>query len=124
MRLDDYLRYTGKTEEEDEKEMREASERRLTQSYVIRELAKREGITVGGDEVDERIQEVLKSGDEAAKHIRENPDDEQIRTSIRDSLLVDKSVDLLATIANGTHSESSIPQMDNSGPEPEEPKTN
>lgn len=124
MRLDDYLRYTGKTEEEDEKEMREASERRLTQSYVIRELAEREGITVGDEEVDERIQEVLSSGDEAAKHIRENPDDEQVRTSIRDSLLVDKSVDLLTTIANGTHFESSIPEMDNSGPEPEEPKTN
>ncbi len=101
LQYDDYLRYRGKTREEDEEEIREAAMRHLTQSYAIRELAEKEGIEVSDDEIDDKLQEALDSGGEAVAQLREAPDQERVRESVRASLQEDKAIDLLTTIARG-----------------------
>jgi trigger factor len=103
--MDDYLRYTGKTDEEMKDEMREHAMERFTRSYALSNLAEAENIVIPDEEIDERIKEL-----EAAREGQENtPDDqsevdlnsEATRTSIKESLLVSKSLDRLVSIAKG-----------------------
>ncbi len=101
MRYEDYLRYRGMTEEEDREQMRATAEFRLAQSYAVRELAEREGIEVGGDEIDEKLEEMLDSGGETAAQLRGAEDQDRARDAVRESLRVDKAIDLLTAIARG-----------------------
>jgi trigger factor len=102
VRMDDYLRYTGKTEEEIREEMQEQAIDRLTRSYALATLAEREGLEVSAEEIDERIQ-ALKAADEGDP---ESPagqelDSEQVKGSVRETLLVGKALDRLTAIARG-----------------------
>ena len=103
--MDDYLRYTGKSDEEMKLEMREHAMERFTRSYALSNLAEAENIVIPDEEIDERIKEL-----EAAREGQENtPEDqsevdlnsEAARTSIKESLLVSKSLDRLVRIAKG-----------------------
>jgi trigger factor len=53
--LDAYLRLTGQSEDEVKAEQRPAAERRLRNSLVLREIAKREGIAVDEADLDEEV---------------------------------------------------------------------
>ena len=102
VRMDDYLRYTGKTEEEIREEMQEHAIDRLTRSYALATLAETEGLDVSAEEIDERIQ-TLAAADEGDP---ESPtgqelDSEQVRSSVRETLLVGKALDRLTAIARG-----------------------
>ena len=103
--MDDYLRYTGKSDEEMKVEMREHAMERFTRSYALSNLAEAENIVIPDEDIDERIKEL-----EAAREGQENtPEDqsevdlnsEAARTSIKESLLVSKSLDRLVRIAKG-----------------------
>ena len=109
MPYEDYLRYMGKSEQEDREEMRETAVRRLAQSFVVRELAERESIEVGDDEIDDKLKEILDSGGEAATQLREAQDQDRARDAVRASLRVDKAVDLLTAIARGEEPQSGEP---------------
>lgn len=109
MQYDDYLRYRGRTQQEDLEDMRETAVRRLSQSFVVRELAERESIEVGDDEIDDKLKEILDSGGEAATQLREAEDQDRARDAVRSSLRVDKAVDLLMAIARGEEPSSGDP---------------
>ncbi len=107
--MDDYLRFTGKTESEIREEMHEHAIERLSRSYALTTLAGKEGMAVSDQDIDERVQELLSS--------RREPEDgeadpgidlesEEARNSIRESLLVERSVDRLVAIAKGELAES------------------
>ena len=102
MRLDDYLTYTGKTEDQIRDEMNEHAVERLTRSYALAELAEREGLEVSAEEIDEKIQAIEASGDEQAEALKDRDlDSQEIRNSISETLLVGKSLDRLTAVARG-----------------------
>lgn len=102
IRMDDYLRFAGKTEEESRGEMAENAVERLKRSYALVTLAEREGLEVSDEEIDERIEEITASGDDVAESLKGlDKKSEEVRGSIRESLLVAKSLDQLTTIAKG-----------------------
>lgn len=109
MPYQDYLRYRGITEEQDLQEMRDTTVRRLSQSYVVRELAEKEAVEVADDEIDEKLEEIMDSGGEAAAQLREAQNEDRARDAVRASLRVDKAVDLLTAIARGEEPPPSKP---------------
>ena len=123
MPYQDYLRYRGITEEQDLQEMRDTTVRRLSQSYVVRELAEKEAIEVGDDEIDDKFKEILDSGGEAAAQLREAEDQDRARDAVWASLRVDKAVDLLTAIARGEEppSSESSKATDDAAPSEEQP---
>ena len=112
IRQDDYLRITGKTEEEVQEEMQADAVERLTRSYALRTLAEQEGLDVSTEEIDNKIQEIVASrGEEAEAPSEQDLDSEELRGSIRRTILAEKAVDRLIEIANGE-----APALDGASP--------
>jgi trigger factor len=107
IRKDDYLRLADKTEEEIQEEMRENAEKRLTRSFILATLAESEGLEISPEEIDEKIQAITASGDREVESILErDPESEEVRSAVRETLLVGKALDRLTAIARGEASES------------------
>ena len=109
VRMDDYMRSVGKTDEEMRNEMREEAVERLSRSYVVTRLSEREGMEVSDEEVEERVKSMLSaSGGEA--------DDRQVsdelKGSIRQMMLADKTLDRLVAITKGEAEARSEPEPD------------
>ena len=122
--MDEYLRYTGKSKDEIEQEMRESTLDRFRRSYALATLAESEGLQVSDEEVDERTDELKSSdgdGGEGESAIKPDLDSDEARSSIREMLLVAKAVDRLVSIAQGEAAESSAgeesPSEGNGDPE-------
>ena len=99
---DDYLTYTGKTEEQIREEMQEHALERLSRSYALTTLAEREGLEVSAEEIDERLQTIEQAGsDQGEVQHQHDLDSTEVRDSIRESLLVEKALDQLSAIARG-----------------------
>lgn len=99
MQMDDYLRYTGKTETEMQEEMEEVAVKELSRSYALSALAELEELEVTEDEISTRVQELM----EANKSNDQNRriDGERLRAEVKASLLTTKSLDQLILIARG-----------------------
>ena len=101
MRLADYLRAVGKSEEELREELRPQAEERLKRSLVLAEVVQAEGIEVSDEELEQRIAEISQAwGDEADK-VRERLRREDNRRILLNNLLVEKVIDRLTAIARG-----------------------
>ena len=102
IRRDDYLRYTGKSEDQIQEEMRENAVEQLSRSWALAKLAESESLEVPADEIDERIQAIVSEGGEQAEHLKgADLDSEQVRSSVSESLLVGRALDRLTAIARG-----------------------
>jgi FKBP-type peptidyl-prolyl cis-trans isomerase (trigger factor) len=58
---EDYLKRIKKTEEEIDSELKEMAKKRIKSFLVLKEIGKKEGITVSEDEVEMRINKELKN---------------------------------------------------------------
>jgi trigger factor len=98
--LEDYLKKTNKTEEELKQELRPIAQKRLTQGLVLGKLAEEEKIEISSSEVDNKVDEIANSAEdkENAKQFLSLP---QVRQSIEQSLLTQKTMDRLSQIAIG-----------------------
>jgi len=101
VRMDDYLKSIGKTEEEMRRETREEAIDRLNRSFALKKVAELEGVEVSNDEVEERAKSLVSSSDKQAGRGRVT---DELRSSVRRMLLVERSVDRLASIAKGEKS--------------------
>ena len=108
VRLDDYLQSVGKTEEEMRSEMREAAVERLNRSFAISKLAELEGLEVSDEEVDQKVQSLMPESGEKSDG-RQVTD--EMRSGVQRMLLVEKSLDRLATIALGEAPELAEPDQ-------------
>lgn len=99
--LGDYLRKTSKTEEELKQELRPIAKKRLIQGLVLGKLAEEEKIEISSSEVDNKVDEITNDAEdkENARKFLSLP---QIRQSIEQSLLTQKTMDRLLQIAIGT----------------------
>jgi trigger factor len=107
IRMDDYLRFTGKTEDEIQQEMKQSATERLSRSYALSALAEEQELKVSDEEIDEKVQELAASaGDEAESLQDRDLDSEEVRSSVRESLLVAKALDRLTSIVKGEQPEA------------------
>jgi trigger factor len=98
--LGDYLKRSGKTVEELEQELRPIAKKRLTQGLVLGKLAEEEKIEISSSEVDNKVDEITNDAEdkENARQFLSLP---QVRQSIEQSLLTQKTLDRLLQIAIG-----------------------
>jgi trigger factor len=98
--LGDYLKKTNKTEEELKQELRPIAQKRLIQGLVLGKLAEEEKIEISSSEVDNKVDEIANSAEdnENARQFLSLP---QVRQSIEQSLLTQKTMDRLSQIAIG-----------------------
>lgn len=105
MKLEDFLRIKGSTEEELRDELRPNAEKRVTNSLVLDEVAKAENIEVSDEEVDSEIERRLQEvGDN--QNIRQYMNSEEARERTRNELRMRKTIDRLVEIATGGSAES------------------
>jgi len=98
--LADYLKKTSKTEEELKQELRPIAKKRLIQGLVLGKLAEEEKIEISSSEVDNKVDEIANDAEdkENARQFLSLP---QVRQSIEQSLLTQKTMDRLLQIAIG-----------------------
>jgi trigger factor len=95
--IGDYVKKTRKTEEEIKQELRPIAKKRLIQGLVLGKLAEEEKIEISSAEVDNKIDEITNDAEdkEKARQFFSLP---QIRQSIEQSLLTQKTMDRLSEI--------------------------
>lgn len=100
---DDYNRFTGKTAEEIRDEMHEEAVEKLNRSYAISAFIEEEALEISDDELNGRLKQLAREGDETTGRKLTNKElrSERVKSSIRESLLIEKALDRLVLIAKG-----------------------
>ena len=98
VRMDDYLRSIGKTEDEMGGEMRDQAVERLKRNFLISKVAEVEGLEVADEEVQERVESLLAESKEGQGRLQ---DTDELRSSVGRIILAEKAVDRLVAIAKG-----------------------
>ena len=98
IRMDDYLRSIGKTEEEMREDMREEAVNRLKRSFVLSRVGEAEGLELSDEDVKERVKT---ASAEAAARSAPAQDVDELEGSIRQVMMVETVVDRLSAIALG-----------------------
>ncbi len=98
--LADYLKRSGKTEEELKQELRPIAKKRLIQGLVLGKLAEEEKIEISSSEVDNKVDEIANDAEDKEK-TRQFFSLPQVRQSIEQSLLTQKTMDRLLQTAIG-----------------------
>ena len=98
--LADYLKKASKTEEELKQELRPIAKKRLIQGLVLGKLTEEEKIEISSSEVDNKVDEIANDAEdkEKARQFFSLP---QVKQSIEQSLLTQKTVDRLLQVAIG-----------------------
>jgi trigger factor len=92
--FEDYLKQTGQSEEDWEKNAREIASMRVKASLCLQVLARDEKITVEDDIVDAKVnelREVYKKSKEALKNLK----DPNVRQDIKNRLTIEKTLNQL-----------------------------
>lgn len=92
--FEDYLKQTGQTEAEWEKEAKAVAETRVKASLCLQILARDEKITVDDTEVDDKIAE-LRTAYSKSKEALENLKNPAVRQDIKNRMTIEKVVDFL-----------------------------
>jgi len=104
--LDQYLKATSKTEEQlhDELhvELQPLATERLKRSLVLGKIAEEEKIEVDETEVDAEVERLLKSSTDEQGRVQAALNSAEVRSSIRQSILSKKTMELVLGIARGT----------------------
>ncbi|MBR1801940.1 trigger factor [Candidatus Saccharibacteria bacterium] len=97
LKFEDYLKQTGQTEEDWEKQARDIAEKRVKASLCLQILARDEKIEADDDTVDAKIaelREVYKKSKEALKNLKEP----NVRQDIKNRLTIEKTLDYLVKV--------------------------
>jgi len=98
-----YLEKTNKTEEELTQALRPIAKKRLVQGLVLGKLAEKEKIEINASEVDNKVDEIANDAEDKEKEkTRQFFSLPQVRQSIEQSLLTQKTMDRLLEIAIGS----------------------
>lgn len=100
--MDTYLRFIGQTQEEWQEQLRPQAEQRLHTYLILRKLAEEEGIEVAHEEVQTEIDSMLSESGEAQDAVRQTLNSDNMRDSIRLSLLHRKVLQRLVDIVLGS----------------------
>ena len=100
---DDYNRFTGRTAEEIRDEMHEEAVEKLNRSHAISAFIEQEALEISDDDFNDRLTQLAREGDESTGRKLTNKElrSERVKSSIRESLLIEKALDRLVQIAKG-----------------------
>jgi len=99
--MDQYLSSVGKTKDEIKEEFKEDAVKRLRRSWVLTKLAEVQNVKVEEDEVSSRV-EAMSSGDnQNSEQFRRLFNSERGRDTLRRSILTEKVIDVLVSVAKG-----------------------
>lgn len=100
MHLTDYLKITGKTEEETLSEMKEHSVERLNRTFALSKLAELEGIEVSSDDIEKEIKSMSEKSETSSRlNSPSQLNSIEVRNTIHESLLMKHAVERLETLA-------------------------
>lgn len=120
VRLDDYLRSMGKTEEEMRNELRSEAEERIKRSFAMSKLAEEEGIKVSEEDVEARVQEILANNTQETEGLPVQPEfTDEMRVSVDRVLKSEKTLERLVNLARGGQPAKAIAESDSSAKAPE-----
>ena len=95
---EDYFKFTAKTEQQMDEEAKVDAEERLKRSWALTKLGELENVQVTDDEIEEQLN-LYKEQSKNSKQKIKNRDIERIKLSIKESVLLSKSVDKIIEIA-------------------------
>ena len=100
---EDYNRFTGKTAEQIRDEMHEEAVEKLNRSHAISAFIDKESLEISSDELDDRLKQLAREGDESTGRKLTNKElrSERVKSSVRESLLIEKALERLVHIAKG-----------------------
>ena len=100
---EDYNRFTGKTAEQIRDEMHEEAVEKLNRSHAISAFIDKESLEISDDELNDRLKQLAREGDESTGRKLTNKElrSERVKSSVRESLLIEKALERLVLIAKG-----------------------
>ena len=100
---EDYNRFTGRTAEQIRDEMHEEAVEKLNRSHAISAFIEQEALDITDDELNDRLKQLAREGDESTGRKLTNKElrSERVKSSVRESLLIEKALDRLVLIAKG-----------------------
>ncbi|MFC1963514.1 trigger factor [Chloroflexota bacterium] len=114
--FDEYMKTIGKTEEEFKNELRPMAEKNVTQSLVVKEIAKLEKIEANAAEVDAEAERLIQSADQRGEELRQLLSSPDARNSLMSNLYTKKTIDYLVEMALG-HKDLTLPSNEETGEE-------
>lgn len=99
--LESYLSHANKTMEQHRDDLKPAATDRVKAYLVTVRIAELENITAGDDEVTEAIENMVKGEPDKADNIRNLFKMQQPRDSLRDMIIVNKTMDFLTKLVTG-----------------------
>ena len=118
---DDYNRFTGRTAEEIRDEMHEEAVEKLNRSHAISAFIEQEDLEISDDDFNDRLKQLAREGDESTGRKLTNKElrSERVKSSIRESLLIEKALDRLVLIAKGQAGDESEKDSSHEEDQPE-----
>ena len=102
VRMDDYLRFSEKSEDDLREEARESAVGRLSRTYLLSKLAEVEGVEATDAEVDERIERASTTDEGGRRGRRKSKRElEEARRSAHHAVRLEKTLERLVVIAKG-----------------------
>jgi len=101
-RLEEYLSYRNKTEEELREELRPLATKRVTRSLVMGKIAEEEKIEVSDADIEAEIEGMVRSATENKDELQKFLNTPQSRESIEQLLMTRKTMQRLVEIAGGS----------------------
>ncbi len=101
LEMDRFLTMIGKTLDSYKQELRPSAEARLRKRLVVREIVRREGLSVEAQEVEAEIDRMVEAAGDQAEQIREALDTPQGHMMVTDDLLLARVRERLIQIARG-----------------------
>lgn len=102
IRMDDYMRSVGSSEDEFREQLRDEAINRIKRAITLDKLGEAEGIEVTDDDVEERIQTLFQEGREELADEFEMPEiTDDMRSSVRRMMHSEMVMDRLVAIAKG-----------------------
>lgn len=99
--LEDYKKVTNRTDEQVREELEPSARERLRRSLVLSKVIELEGLTVGDEELNSRVEVMSAFFGKDADRYRKLMSDERARRSVRYDMLSEQAVQRVAAIAKG-----------------------
>ena len=109
--LDEYIRLTNSSKEELREQYRERATQSLRQSLVLREFVDSQGIEIGDEQIEKRLDSVV-AGYGSSPELRKLFDTPQMRDNVRNELMMSHINERMVAIGRGQDAATAIEALD------------
>ena len=118
--LEEYFKFTGKSQEEHQEEMRGHAIERFSRSYALSTLSENEELVISDEEIQEKVQQLRDTETQDGGKVKESDlTRPEVQASIRESLLVEKAMERLLEITKDQMDSKIDNESEVPGDEPE-----